>query len=170
MRYKVVLTAAVAASICLGGPAAAQKKGATRPAGAAATAKAAPKPPVVAPAIDMERVAAAAGLDAMTRARVAPHIALMNQQLIQMRELTAGARKDAPKADQDRMHKDLGAHYGTFQQHWNEARALVPPGKQTAFDAAIKVEMSGGRRVGNPHSTLPATHPKVNPHTGKPVK
>ena len=119
---------------------------------------------------DIDRVAAAAGLAAANKAQVAPHVALMNQQLIEMRQLTAHARKDAPKAEQDRMHKDLAAYYAVFKQHWDAARALVPPAKQPAFDAAIRTEMSGGRRVGNPHPTMPPTHPKMNPHTGKPIK
>ena len=171
MRQTHMLAAAVAAAVCLGGPAAAQKKPAAPPAQAkAAAGKAAPGAPVVAPPIDIDRVAAAAGLAAANKAQVAPHMALMNQQLIEMRQLTAHARKDAPKAEQDRMHKDLAAYYAVFKQHWDAARALVPPAKQPAFDAAIRTEMSGGRRVGNPHPTMPPTHPKMNPHTGKPIK
>lgn len=171
MRPTVVLTAALAALVCFGGSAAAQKKPVAPPAAAqAGAAKAAPKAPVVAPPINIDRVAVAAGLDAANKAQVAPHVALMNEQLIQMREVTAHARKDAPQAEQERTHKDLAAYYAKFKQHWDAARALVPPAKQAAFDAAIKIEMSGRTHVGNPHGKLPASHPKVNPHTGKPVK
>lgn len=170
MRH-MVLAAGVAAALCCGGPASAQKKPvAPSQAKAAGEARAAPRPPVVVPPIDIEQLATAAGLDARAKAQVAPHVALMNQQLIQMRALTARARKDAPKAEQDRVHQDLAAYYANFRQHWNAARALVPAPRQAAFDGAVRAEMGGGRRVGNPHTTLPATHPKVNPHTGKPVK
>ncbi|HEX9109107.1 MAG TPA: hypothetical protein VF832_17795 [Longimicrobiales bacterium] len=170
MRHSVLFTAALAAVVLVGTPAAAQKKPSVPPAHARAGAVKGPAGVTDGP-INLEHVAAAAGMNNEAgMGQLAPHIALMNQQLIEMRQATGTARKVESQVDKDKRHKDLSGHYAEFKKHWDEARALVPPDRRAAFDAAVRAEMGGGRRVGNPHSTLPPTHPKLNAQGGKAIK
>ncbi len=180
MRHPILIAAALAVGLgVLVGPAAAQKpagqKPATAPKAAAPAAqapagKAAPAPvPATVQVLDplsLDVLATRASLDAGTRARVAPHVTGMNSELKEMRKLTATAPRNAPKAQQDKLHADLAGHYAAFGRHWDAADALLNPTQKAAFDAAVKEQM-GGRRVGNPHTSLPPYHPKLNAKGGK---
>lgn len=178
MRHPLLLAAAIlVGTSVLAHPAAAQKKGAapaSKPAAAAKAAPtAAPAPPTAAPAgpkLDVNALAVAASLDPATKARIAPHVAGMNQELAAMGGLMTGFSRMLPPAQQDSLHKALNAHYQAFHRHWQEADALIPAVRRQAFDAAVRQQMGArSQPVGNPHQKLPATHPKLNPQGG-PVK
>lgn len=116
--------------------------------------------------LGIDALAARAALDAPTRGKVAPHVAAMNAELKQLRTLTATAPRNAPKAQQDKLHADLQGHLAAFQKHWDEADALLTPAQKAAFDAAVR-EGLGARPVGNPHQNLPADHPRLDAKGGK---
>ncbi len=178
MRHPILIAAALAMGLgVLVGPAAAQKPAGQKPAApprapaAKAPAKAAPAPATaqVPDPLSLDVLAARASLDARTRTRVAPHVTGMNAELKEMRKLTAAAPRNAPKAEQDKLHADLAGHYAAFQRHWDQADALLTPAQKATFDVAVKEQM-GARRVGNPHTNLPPYHPKLNAKGGKAEK
>ncbi len=180
MRHPILIAAALALGVGASvHPAAAQKPAGQKPGVApraaapphGVPAKAAPAPATaqVLDPLSLDVLGARASLDARTRARVAPHVTGMNAELKEMRKLTTAAPRNAPKAEQDKLHADLAGHYAAFQRHWDEADALLTPGQKTAFDVAVREQM-GGRRVGNPHTNLPAYHPKLNAKGGKAEK
>ena len=171
MRHPMPIAAALCLALAvLVSPAAAQKPATSPKAAAGPAGKAAPAPvrgsvQVLDP-LSIDALAARASLDARTRDKVAPHVTAMNAELKQLRTLTATAPRNAPKAQQDKLHADLQGHLAAFQKHWDEADALLTPAQKTAFDAAVKEGM-GTRRLGNPHQSLPAYHPKLKAQGGK---
>ena len=168
-RPIVLAVVALTGFVLLAGPAAAQKKGGVPAAHGAPPAKGAPaSPTATSPTFDLNALAAAAQLDAATRAKVAPHVAGMSAEMKQLHELTGKTTPATPAAQRDSIHKVLNAHYAAFEKHRAEAVALVPPAQRPAFEEAVKQQMGVRPRgpVGNPHSQLPSSHPKLNPHGG----
>ncbi len=175
MRHPMLFAAAALVGLSvLARPAAAQKPGPAPH----APVKAAPTPaaksatsPNGAPVLNVDGLAAAAALDAATKARVAPHVAAMNREMDAMHGTMGRFSKTLPRATQDSMHQALRAHYTAFDQHWKEADAVLPLAKQPTFDAAVRQQMNARSTagVGNPHQKLPATHPKVD-RNGNAVK
>ncbi len=170
MRRPILLALVALAGVsAITHPAAAQKKGGVPAAHGAPSAKAAPASPAAAsPTFDMNALAAAAKLDVATRALVEPHVAGMTLEMRRLHELTGKATPSTPPALRDSIHKQLNAHYAAFEKQRGEAVALVPAAQRPAFEEAIKQQMGVRPRgpVGNPHSTLPSSHPKLNRQGG----
>lgn len=167
MRRSLLLAAAILiGASAIVSPAAAQQKGSARsPHAPAARPTASPAADV--PTFDIARLAAAAKLDAATRARIAPHVTAMTAEMRELHRLTGRITHSTPAAQRDSIHKLLGVHYASFDRNWKQATAAVPPAQRAAFDAAVRQQMGvRGQPVGNPHRQLPASHPKLNKQGG----
>ncbi len=162
MRHPLLFAAAVIGASLVAQPAAAQKATGrpVNPHGAAASKAA----PTGAPVLDVNGLAAAAQLDAGTKARVTPHVAAMNREMATMHEIMGRFSKTLPRATQDSMHQALKVHYDAFEKHWKDADDAVTVAKQGAFDAAVRQQMGArsSAAIGNPHQSLPSSHPKVD--------